>query len=408
MTTGDGNRIGVWLVGVHGGLATTMLVGARLIARGVTPPTGLVTANPEFGALDLVGVDELVFGGHDIRGGTVAEAARAIAEDNGTIQHAHVALLEDDLAAIDAEVRSGDGHHCGPTIAALTGGELPSRGNTAREVITAIRSDLESFRERNGLDRLVVVDVASTEPPAVDPGGLLETADGVRKAIDDDGDDLVRASLLYAVAAIEAGAAFINFTPNAAACSPGVLEMARAAGVPVMGNDGKTGETLVKSALAPMFRARALRVLSWQGYNILGDRDGQVLADPENKRSKVDSKDSVLGQILGYPLHTHVGIDYVPSLGDMKTAWDFIHFQGFLDFKMSMQFTWHGCDAILAAPLVLDMVRLAELSLRRGESGAMPWLAPFFKSPVQVDEQDLHRQMASLYDYAARVADSKD
>ncbi|MDP6930803.1 MAG: inositol-3-phosphate synthase, partial [Planctomycetota bacterium] len=163
--------------------------------------------------------------------------------------------------------------------------------------------------------------------------------------------------------------------------------------------DGKTGETLVKSSMAPMFKYRNLHVLAWQGYNMLGDRDGAVLANAENKQSKVETKDALLSQILGYPLHTHVGIDYVPSLSDLKTAWDFIHFEGFLGHKMSMQFTWQGCDAILAAPLVLDMARLADLAKRRGESGPMRHLSCFFKKPLGVDDHDLHKQWHMLTDY---------
>ena len=170
-----------------------------------------------------------------------------------------------------------------------------------------------------------------------------------------------------------------------------------------MGADGKTGETLVKSSLAPMFKYRNLNVLSWQGYNILGDRDGVVLANAENKQAKVESKDGLLSKILGYPLHTHVGIDYVPSLNDLKTAWDFIHFQGFLGYKMSMQFTWQGCDAILAAPIVIDMVRLADLAQRRGETGPMRHLSCFFKSPIDVDQHDLHLQWHLLTDYVKEV-----
>jgi myo-inositol-1-phosphate synthase len=140
-------------------------------------------------------------------------------------------------------------------------------------------------------------------------------------------------------------------------------------------------------------------VLSWQGYNLLGDRDGQILSQSENKEAKVQSKDRLLGKILGYSPHTHVAIDFVESLKDLKTAWDFIHFRGFLDYKMSMQFIWQGCDAILAAPLVLDMVRLADLSLRRKESGRMVHLASFFKSPLGVEEHDLHRQFELLASY---------
>jgi myo-inositol-1-phosphate synthase len=166
-----------------------------------------------------------------------------------------------------------------------------------------------------------------------------------------------------------------------------------------MGNDGKTGETLVKSALAPMFKYRNLRVLSWQGYNMLGDRDGKILSHPDNLTSKLESKDSVLQNILGYPVHTKVRIDYVESLHDLKTAWDFVHFQGFLGHKMTMQFTWQGCDAILAAPLVLDMVRLTELAMRRGEGGPMTQLAPYFKSPIGAGEHDLHRQYHAMMDY---------
>ena len=128
-----------------------------------------------------------------------------------------------------------------------------------------------------------------------------------------------------------------------------------------------------------------------------------MLADSENKKSKVDSKDALLPSILGYLLHTHVGIDYVPSLHDLKTAWDFVHFEGFLGFKMAMQFIWQGCDAILAAPLVLDLVRFADLAAARGESGSMPHLACFFKQPFRVAEHDLHRQWQLLTDYLDRV-----
>jgi myo-inositol-1-phosphate synthase len=184
---------------------------------------------------------------------------------------------------------------------------------------------------------------------------------------------------------------------------PAIRELFAESGAPYMGSDGKTGETLVKSALAPMFKYRDLRVLTWQGYNILGDRDGRVLADRSNKRAKVASKDALLPSILGYPLHTHVGIDFVPSLDDLKTAWDFIHFEGFLGFRMALQFIWQGCDSILAAPLVLDMVRFADLAARRGESGSMPHLACFFKQPVGVGEHDLHHQWHLLVEYLERV-----
>jgi len=153
--------------------------------------------------------------------------------------------------------------------------------------------------------------------------------------------------------------------------------------------------------LAPMFRARALRVLSWQGYNMLGNQDGAVLADPLHKETKVRGKDEALRAILGDErAHTHVGIDYVPSLRDWKTAWDFIHFEGFLGARMSLQFTWTGSDSALAAPLVIDLLRLVELAARRGESGALEHLACFFKAPLSAGVHDFSEQHRRLVEYA--------
>jgi myo-inositol-1-phosphate synthase len=182
-----------------------------------------------------------------------------------------------------------------------------------------------------------------------------------------------------------------------------MIQLAEKKGVPVMGNDGKTGETLVKSALAPMFMCRNLDVLSWEGFNILGNMDGSVLNHPKNCESKIRTKDQVLAKILGYTPHSRVRIDYVPSLDDQKTAWDFIHFRGFLGAKMSLQFIWQGFDSILAAPLVLDLVRLADLSKRRGESGLMPHLASYFKAPLGVSEHRLYEQYEMLMDYVRQV-----
>jgi myo-inositol-1-phosphate synthase len=191
----------------------------------------------------------------------------------------------------------------------------------------------------------------------------------------------------------------VNFTPSLGASLPALLELASERRVPIGGKDGKTGETLVKSVLAPMFAARNLNVLSWVGHNILGGRDGQVLNDPRNKESKIKSKDAALQQILGNKPHTHVSIEYVQSLDDWKTAWDHIHFEGFLGVKMALQFTWQGCDSILAAPLVLDLARLALLAQRRSEAGVMRHLACFFKSPMGVEEHDFSKQFALVEEY---------
>ncbi|HMC89024.1 MAG TPA: inositol-3-phosphate synthase, partial [Gemmataceae bacterium] len=158
--------------------------------------------------------------------------------------------------------------------------------------------------------------------------------------------------------------------------------------------------TLLKTVLAPMFANRNLRILSWVGHNIFGNRDGLVLDDPHNKESKIKTKDGVISGIVGYKPQTHVSIEYIESLDDWKTAWDHIHFRGFLGVKMMMQFTWQGCDSILAAPLLLDLARLALFAQRRGEVGVLRHLACFFKNPMGVDEHDFFKQFKMLEDYA--------
>jgi myo-inositol-1-phosphate synthase len=173
-----------------------------------------------------------------------------------------------------------------------------------------------------------------------------------------------------------------------------------------MGHDGKTGETLLKSALAPMFANRNLEIMSWVGHNIFGNMDGKVLNDPVNKQTKVTSKDHLLAEILGYHPQTHVSIEYIESLGDWKTAWDHIHFKGFFGTPMVMQFTWQGCDSLLAAPLVLDLVRLTECAQRRGCKGLLTFLASFFKSPLGVHQNDFVRQFQMLQEWVAEQTQS--
>jgi myo-inositol-1-phosphate synthase len=214
------------------------------------------------------------------------------------------------------------------------------------------------------------------------------------------------ASSLYFLAAAAAGASYVNFTPSAGGTPRCLEEVALARGIAQAGCDGKTGETLLKSVLAPMFAARNLDVMSWVGHNIFGNLDGRVLDDPRNKAAKVKSKDHLLAAILGYPPQTHVSIEYIESMGDWKTAWDHIHFRGFLGTPMTLQFTWQGCDSILAAPLVLDLVRLVERAWRGGERGGLAWLACFFKSPLGVTEQSFAAQVAMLHDWVSRHADA--
>ena len=211
-------------------------------------------------------------------------------------------------------------------------------------------------------------------------------------------------SSLYAYAAFTAGCPFIDFTPSTGARLPALHALAIRAGLPYGGNDGKTGETLVKTALAPMFAARALRVLSWSGTNLLGGGDGATLADPAAAASKTASKQRSLPETLGHEVDGQTHIDYVPDLGDWKTAWDHVSFAGFLGVRMSLQFTWQGCDSALAAPLVLDLARLTARAHQAGEVGALGALAFFFKDPVGSTEHRLASQYDTLCAWAGGLA----
>jgi len=246
----------------------------------------------------------------------------------------------------------------------------------------------------------VVIHVASSEPHVKHVAAHGSFA-RLSKALARSGKSVLPASSLYALAAIEAGCAFVNFTPSTGVGIPAIRQRADALGVAYMGNDGKTGETLLKSALAPMFAMRNLKVRSWVGQNILGNRDGAALHDPRTRASKQQSKDKAVSQICGPGVVTRVGIDFVPSLHDWKVAWDYVHFSGFLGTRMSLQFTWQAADSVLAAPLVIDLARFANHAARAGQSGPMGHLAFFFKDPMGVEDQNLFTQWQRLVEHFA-------
>jgi myo-inositol-1-phosphate synthase len=393
-------RVGLWLIGAFGGVGSTVALGLAALARQVTNSTGLVTERPPFAALDLNAPADFVVGGHDIRKTDFREAVLGLNERSGIFTARQIEACTPDLVAWSANVRPGTVLRANDTIRALADLPAVQQVRTPREAIDRVQKDLRDFQAKHKLDQIVVINVASTEPPfdLTEDHQRLETLDA---ALDRAGTMALPPSGLYAYAALDAGFPHINFTPSLGTSCPALDELARRRQVPYGGKDGKTGETLLKTVLAPMFAARNLRVLSWIGENILGGGDGRVLNDPENKASKVKSKDGVLSSILGYKPQSLVSIDYVESLDDWKTAWDHVHFEGFLGTKMAMQFTWQGCDSILAAPLVIDLARLALLAQRRGESGVMAHLACFFKSPMGTTEHDFFRQWAELEAYAA-------
>jgi len=394
--------IGVWLIGAQGSLASTVVVGARAIARGLAGRGALVTELPEVAKLPLADFDELVFGGWDVAPTGLYAHARTMADDDRAIPPALVDALADDLREVESRVRPGIVGG-GPATRAFARSAFVGRRTSLAASAERLGRDLDAFRAARGLQTIIVVNLASTEPP-IPLGHEHQRLDRLRHVIQRNRTSQVTASMLYAYAALERGCAYVNFTPSLGIAPPALQELGLKHHVPFYGSDGKTGETLMKTVLAPLFRYRNLEVLSWEGFNILGGGDGRVLADPRHKRSKVRSKGGVIASTLGYTPHAGVAIEYVPSLGNWKTAWDYIHFRGFLGTKMTAQFIWEGCDSILAAPLVLDLVRLTEFAQRKGEAGPMPHLACFFKDPLGVSVHAFTEQVEMLLDYVERHA----
>lgn len=394
-------RVGLWMIGACGGVASTTALGLSALARGLTPTTGLVTALPRLDALHLDEPATFVVGGHDVRQATLLSAVRELHGRSNVFDERTIAACAPDLEAWSANVRPGVAFRPNAALAAIADRPDVRTFSTPKAAIEQVQRDLRAFQQSHELDQIVVVNAASTEPPFA-PGDEHQSLDRLAAALEKPGAALPTSSL-YAYAALDAAFPYVNLTPSRGATLPAIEELARRRGVPVAGQDLKTGETLLKSVLAPLFARRNLRVLSWVGHNILGNRDGLVLNDPENKASKVRSKDALLAELLGYKPQSLVSIEYVESLDDWKTAWDHVHFEGFLGTKMTLQFTWQGCDSLLAAPLVLDVARLALLAQRRGESGVMPHLACFFKSPVGVTDHDFGKQFELLERYAAET-----
>lgn len=398
-------KTGVWLVGARGGVATTVAVGLAALRRGDAPAYGLVTETALLATVDLPAWDQIVLGGHEVRGGTLVDSAREL-ENGRVIPVSAAERYAEELATIDASIRPGVLVRSGKAIESFADAEHVAACATPREAVQKIANDIRAFRAANNLNRVVVVLVASTEPPT-DDAALPDDPDALdalldASLIDDVASCPLRASSLYALGAIEAGAAFVNFTPSRGANCQAIEKIFFRAGLPHCGADGKTGETLLKSTLAPMFAARHLHVDSWVGHNLLGNRDGAVLANAEHKKAKVQSKEQLLTSLLGEAPQSHVSIESIDSLGDWKTAWDHVHFRGFLGIPMTLQFTWQGCDSALAAPLVIDLVRLMDLALRRGEKGAIGALAAFFKSPIGAQPRAFIEETQTLIEWATR------
>lgn len=379
-------RVGVWLVGARGSVATAAVAGAAAVDAGLRDTTALVCEQPPIANAPLPRLGDLVFGGHDVSETPLRKRAEELASE-GVLPPVILDGIADALDAADARIRPGID---------VDAGEPPANA------VERIGADLSEFVRTTGAHRVVVVDVMTTEAPAsphpshTSPGALLEAvAEGQR---------VLPPSSLYALAAFRAGCGFIEFTPSTGPGLPALAALAREARVPYAGADGKTGETLVRAALAPLFVTRGMRVRSWTGTNLLGGGDGAALADPKRASSKLRSKDQILERLLGAEVTSPLHIDYVPDFGNWKTAWDHVSFEGFLGVRMAMQFTWEGCDTALAAPLVLDLARLVAAAHRDGRSGPLPELGFFFKQPLGGDgAEDLATQYVRLCAFAASL-----
>ncbi|MDA0658851.1 MAG: inositol-3-phosphate synthase [Planctomycetota bacterium] len=397
MTTAK-ERIGVWLIGGRGGVAITTMVGLAALRKGLTATNGLVTALPEFKHLPFLAWDQIIVGGHDVRDIPLQVGAQELVEKSRALSGELLRQVRSDLVRVEKNMRPGILFNVGDTIRQLATPELKSTQEKPPAGIERVQHDWQDFAKREKLDRLIVVNLASTEPRLAEDK-LPKRWRELRKTIHSAKACPLGASSLYAIAAFESGHSYINFTPSTGASPDAIQELAMDRGCCHVGQDGKTGETLLKSVLAPMFARRNLEVMSWVGHNIFGNMDGQVLNDPANKATKVVSKDRLLAEILGYAPQTLVSIEYIQSLGDWKTAWDHIHFRGFLDTPMVLQFCWQGCDSLLAAPLVLDLIRFTALARATGSTGVLTFLSSFFKSPLGVRQHDFAKQFDMLTEW---------
>ncbi len=365
----ENRRLGVAVVGLGGAVASTAVAGVELMRRGITGTDGLPLAGLE----TLVPYENLVFGGWDLCGDDLASAAAShgiLPADQ--LQAAKPALVDVRPwpAVVNPEFcRNAAGTHC-----------VAAEGHLGR--VEKIRADLRDFKEEHALDGAVLVNLASVERTADPASPALATAAAFEEALEDE-DPEIGPAMIYAYAAIMEGVPYVNFTPSVAADAPALAELADREGVPVAGKDGKTGQTMIKTVLAPALRSRALHVDGWFSTNILGNGDGHVLSDPDSLASKIDTKGSVLDDMLGYEVPDHiVNINYYRPRGDSKEAWDNIDLTGFLGQKMQLKVNFLCGDSVLAAPLVIELARLADLAHLRGESGPQEQLGLFFKAPM--------------------------
>jgi myo-inositol-1-phosphate synthase len=407
---GSDGRLGILLPGM-GAVATTFIAGVEAIRKGLARPIGSLTQmntirlgkrtdgrNPlikDF--VPLVDLDDLVFGGWD----PIPDNAFESAVHSGVLDRSHLDPIEEFLSGIKPMPAAFDKKY----VKLLDGPNKKTAANK-RELAEAIREDIRRFKAENDCARLVMVWCGSTEI-FLRPGPTHATLDAFEKAMEEN-DSSIAPSMLYAYAALMEGVPYANGAPNLSGDIPALEALAVEKGLPMAGKDFKTGQTLMKTILAPGLKTRMLGISGWFSTNILGNRDGEVLDDPESFKTKEESKLGVLDHILQpelYPelygdMYHKVRINYYPPRGDNKEGWDNLDIFGWLGYPMQIKVDFLCRDSILAAPIVLDLVLFLDLAHRAGMSGIQEWLSFYFKSPQTAEglypEHDLfiqHKKM---------------
>ncbi len=409
-TNDSARKLGVLIIGLNGAVSTTFLAGVMAIGKGLAQPVGSLTqmgmisenasrqdevAIGEF--VPLASMDNLVFGGWDIRNENCYESAVSA----GVLNDRDLQIVRSDLQ----QIRPMKGVFDHNYVRNLTGSWIKNTHNKY-SYVDQLRQDIREFKSENKLEDVIMVWCGSTEAykPVLQIHNHLEIFE---KSIVDNHPD-ISPCMLYAFAALTENVPFINATPNLGSDIPALIEYSRQKGIPIAGKDMKTGQTLIKTAIAPMLKARMLGLRGWFSTNILGNRDGCVLDDPESLKTKQESKLCVLEGILDAKqysalygdFHHKVCVDYYPPSGDNKESWDNIDIFGWLGYPMQIKIDFLCRDSILAAPIVLDLVLFTDLAQRCGLSGAQEWLSFYFKSPMGSSElrptHDLFVQLQNL------------
>ncbi len=385
-------KLGVLLVGL-GAVATTFIAGVENVRRGDATPVGSLgeMATIRLGKrtesrsplvkdfVPLASLDNMVFGAWD----PIPDNAYESAKVAGVLEARHLDPIKDFLSGIKPMPAVFDRKY----VKRLEGKNV-KKGKTKRDLGEQLREDIRNFKQQNGCDRLVMVWCASTEI-FLKQGPQHETLAAFEQAMDEN-DDAIAPSMIYAWASLMEGVPFANGAPNLTVDIPVMLELAEQKMVPISGKDFKTGQTLLKTVIAPMLKARMLGLEGWYSTNILGNRDGEVLDDPESFKTKEESKLGVLDHILQpamYPelygnIYHKVRINYYPPRRDNKEGWDSIDFFGWLGYPMQIKIDFLCRDSILAAPIVLDLALFMDLAHRAGMVGIQEWLSFYFKSPM--------------------------